>query len=121
LGLSLVYVVVCRLFEQVLRLVARRWTYPRCRIGRPPVGSEVEKLVVRFAAVIGDHPRHSKWLGLAESERRTRTAAALVMKERSLDGQAIAADQSTPAGPWEHPWEHLVSRTGIPGTPDPPV
>jgi transposase InsO family protein len=31
------------------RLVARRWTYPRARMGRPPVGSEVAKLVVRFA------------------------------------------------------------------------
>jgi transposase InsO family protein len=31
------------------RLVARRWTYPRGRIGRPPVGSEVEHLVVRLA------------------------------------------------------------------------
>ena len=31
------------------RLVARRWTYPRGRIGRPPVGSEVERLVVGFA------------------------------------------------------------------------
>ena len=31
------------------RLVARRWTYPSARIGRPPVGDEVEQLVVRFA------------------------------------------------------------------------
>jgi putative transposase len=31
------------------RLVARRWTYPCARIGRPPVGNEVEELVVRFA------------------------------------------------------------------------
>jgi transposase InsO family protein len=31
------------------RLVARRWTYPRGRIGRPPLGSEIEHLVVRFA------------------------------------------------------------------------
>ena len=31
------------------RLVARRWTYPSGRIGRPPVGDEVEQLVVRFA------------------------------------------------------------------------
>jgi putative transposase len=31
------------------RLVARRWTYPRGRIGRPQVGNEVEQFVVRFA------------------------------------------------------------------------
>ncbi len=31
------------------RLVARRWTYPSGRIGRPQVGNEVEQLVVRFA------------------------------------------------------------------------
>lgn len=31
------------------RLVARRWTYPRGRIGRPPVDNEVEQFVVRFA------------------------------------------------------------------------
>jgi transposase InsO family protein len=31
------------------RLVARRRTYPCARIGRPPVGNEVEELVVRFA------------------------------------------------------------------------
>jgi transposase InsO family protein len=29
--------------------VARRWTYPRPRIGRPPVSDEVEELVLRFA------------------------------------------------------------------------
>jgi putative transposase len=31
------------------RLVARRWTYPHGRPGRPPVGREVEALVVRLA------------------------------------------------------------------------
>jgi putative transposase len=31
------------------RLVARRWTYPSARTGRPPVDSEVEQLVLRFA------------------------------------------------------------------------
>jgi transposase InsO family protein len=31
------------------RLVARRWTYPRGRTGRPYVGSEIYELVVRFA------------------------------------------------------------------------
>jgi transposase InsO family protein len=31
------------------RLVARRWTYPSARIGRPQVGNEVEQLVIRFA------------------------------------------------------------------------
>lgn len=31
------------------RLVARRWTYPSRPRGRPPVGSEIEGLVVRFA------------------------------------------------------------------------
>ena len=37
------------LFRWHQRLVARRWTYPCGRIGRPPVGDEVEQLVVRFA------------------------------------------------------------------------
>jgi len=31
------------------RPVARRWTYPRVRVGRPPMGSEVEQLVARLA------------------------------------------------------------------------
>jgi putative transposase len=31
------------------RLVARRWTYSSARIGRPPVGSEIEQLVLRLA------------------------------------------------------------------------
>jgi hypothetical protein len=31
------------------RLVARRRTYPSTRIGRPPVGDEIEQLVARFA------------------------------------------------------------------------
>jgi putative transposase len=31
------------------RLIARRWTYPSTRIGRPTVDSEVEQLVLRFA------------------------------------------------------------------------
>jgi putative transposase len=31
------------------RLVARRWTYPSARTGRPPADSEVEQLVLRFA------------------------------------------------------------------------
>ena len=31
------------------RLVARRWTYPRRRPGRPPIDAEVQRLVLRFA------------------------------------------------------------------------
>jgi putative transposase len=31
------------------RLVARRWTYPSARMGRPPVDTEVEQFVVRLA------------------------------------------------------------------------
>ena len=37
------------LFRWHQRLVARRWTYPSARIGRPPVDTEVERLVVWFA------------------------------------------------------------------------
>jgi putative transposase len=31
------------------RLIARRWTYPHRRPGRPPIGREPRKLVVRLA------------------------------------------------------------------------
>ncbi|MBQ0905581.1 helix-turn-helix domain-containing protein [Micromonospora sp. U21] len=31
-------------------LVARRWTYPRARLGRPPIAAEVRALVLRLAA-----------------------------------------------------------------------
>ena len=31
------------------RLVARRWTYPRCKPGRPPIATEVRSLVMRLA------------------------------------------------------------------------
>jgi putative transposase len=30
-------------------LVARRWTYPRRSVGRPPLGAEIGELVVRLA------------------------------------------------------------------------
>lgn len=30
-------------------LIARRWTYPRCRPGRPPVQAEIRALVLRLA------------------------------------------------------------------------
>jgi putative transposase len=34
-------------------LVARRWTYPHCRPGRPATGAEIRELVVRLA---GENP-----------------------------------------------------------------
>jgi hypothetical protein len=30
-------------------LIARKWTYPRCRLGRPPVRAEIRALVLRLA------------------------------------------------------------------------
>ena len=32
------------------RLVTRRWTYPHRRPGRPPIGAELQQLIVRLAA-----------------------------------------------------------------------
>jgi putative transposase len=31
------------------RLVARRWTYPHRRLGRPPIGCGVRDLILRLA------------------------------------------------------------------------
>jgi putative transposase len=31
------------------QLVARRWTYPTPRAGRPPIGGEIRELVLRLA------------------------------------------------------------------------
>ena len=68
------------------RLVARHWTYPRCRPGRPPIGEELVTLIVAMAL---DNPTwgyqriRGELLG-----RRHRVAAstiAKVLKPHCLD------------------------------------
>jgi hypothetical protein len=40
------------------RIIARHWTYPHRRPGRPPLGTEVRELILRFASENSDYVCH---------------------------------------------------------------
>jgi hypothetical protein len=45
-------------------LIARRWTYPRPRLGRPPTMAEIRELVIRLAG----RAHAERWVGSAHRE-----------------------------------------------------
>ena len=85
------------------RFVARRWTYPHCRAGRPAMGAEIRTLVLRLARenpTWGYRRIHGELVGLGMSVAPS-TIWTILRKERvppapDRAGQLSAAMKFSP-------------------------
>jgi hypothetical protein len=74
------------------RLVARRWTYPHRRPGRPPIGCEVRELVLRLAR---ENPSWG-YLRIA-GELRKLGVAVSATSVRNMSATTTDTDRSAPS------------------------